>query len=155
MIRTTVSEDTFSERMNAHDLEAYLDQYLDPSWHCCTPEKLLRESLKFFNMTKYNIRKGIDNLQVPPFIIGSQTITLYISNRHTVCGKKQMLYFFLEYIITGKIIKETDNYLFTVDQYGSVIPQIQESNRNYKMTENQGLNANAETLLGILSHGKK
>lgn len=106
-------------------------------------------------MTKYNIRKGIDNLQVPPFIIGSQTITLYISNRHTVCGKKQMLYFFLEYIITGKIIKETDNYLFTVDQYGSVIPQIQESNRNYKMTENQGLNANAETLLGILSHGKK
>ena len=66
-----------------------------------------------------------------------------------------MLYFFLEYIITGKITKETDNYLFTVDQYSSVIPQIQEANRNYKMTENPGLNANAETLLEILSHIKK
>ena len=106
MIRTIVPEDTFSEPMSANDLEANLDRHLDPSWHRCTPEKLLRESLKSFNMTMNNLYKGVDNSQVPPFIVSFQTVTLYISNRHTVCGKKQMLYFFLEYIITGKITKE-------------------------------------------------
>ena len=49
-----------------------------------------------------------DNLQVPPFIVHSESVTLYISNRNTVCGKKQILYFFLEYIITGKIKNENN-----------------------------------------------
>lgn len=155
MIKGLVTDNKFSDPMEAEDMEACLNQHLDPSWRCCTPEELLRKSLKNFNLKLNTPHKGADNSQVPLFIIRSRSITLYVSNRKTVCGKKQMLYFFLEYIITGKINEEADKYLFAVDHQGFIIPHIQEPNCKGKMDETPGLNANAETLLGILSTTKK
>lgn len=151
MIKELVTDVKFSDPMKAEEIETCLDQHLDSSWRYCTPEKLLRESLKHFNLRMNTPHKGADNSQVPIFIIQSESITLYVSNRNTVCGKKQMLYFFLEYIITGKIKEEIQKYLFTVDKQGIVNPCIQAPNRKYKMDETPGLNTNAEALLGILS----
>lgn len=153
MIKELVTVEKINNPMKAEDLEALLDHCLTPLWRCCTPEELLRKSLDYFKLIMDDPCKGADNLQVPPFIVHSESVTLYISNRNTVCGKKQILYFFLEYIITGKIKNEKP--LFYIDDYGSVIPCIQDPKRNYKMTENPGLNANAETLLSILNCRKK
>lgn len=155
MIKELVTDDQFSVPMKAEDIESCLNRHLDSSWCCCTPEELLRESLKYFNLRMNTPDKGVGNSDVPLFIIRSESITLYVSNRQTVCGKKQMLYFFLEYIVTGKIKEEVNNYLFTVDYQGNIIPRIQASNRKYKMDETPGLNTNAETLLGILSNARK
>ena len=155
MIKETVTDGKFNNPMKAEDMKSCLNQHLDPSWCCCTPEELLRESLKCFNLKMNTPEKGASNSQVPRFIVRSESITLYVSNRQTVCGKKQMLYFFLEYIVTGKIKEETDNYIFTVDHERNVIPCIQAPNREYKMDETPGLNTNAETLLGILSSIRK
>lgn len=154
MIKAVASDDKFSKPMTAEQLKACLDQYLDSSWRCCTPEELIRKSLEYFNLTMNVPYKGVANSQAPIFIVYSKVVTLYISNRHTVCGKKQMLYFFLEYILTGKIAKEADKYLFTIDNHNFVISCMQDPNRIYKMTEIPGLDINAETLLSILSNAR-
>lgn len=150
MIKVADNKCTFNKSQNADFLEACLDSCLETTWKDCTPKELLEKTLHDFGLN-LKIEKGSGNTQEPNFIISlDKTVILYVSNEHTVCGEKQILYFFLKYVVTGEIKEYNNRFLFTFSNNGAIVSCVQESANKYEMTENPGLNENSETLLRIL-----
>lgn len=150
MIKMCACEDEFEKLMDKNVLEECLDSHLDTIWKNCSPIELLIKALHDFNLD-LKVKKGTGNTQVPNFIIiPDKTLILRVSNEDTVCGKKQILYFFLDYVITGKIRDELKHSLFEISNQGILVHYSREPADKHELTENPGLNANSETLLLIL-----
>lgn len=151
MIKVFVDKCTINQPKEEDVLENCLNSHLEIDWKNCTPKELLEKSLKDFDLN-LEVAKGAGNTQVPGFIVNlSRTVVLYVSNEYSVCGEKQILYFFLENVVTGKIQKDLQQFLFTFNNDGIVEPCVQVSADKREMTENPGLNKNSETLLRIIN----
>lgn len=138
--------------MTGEELTGRLDHLLAPAWRDCTVEALIRKTLYEDYGLNLSVLKGAGNTNRAVFLVSQKgkSLTLYISNKYSPCGKKQMAYLFLEYLITGKLgevcrhplfIIGSDNKIFSNSQLPVVL----------EMNDNLPLASNAELLRDILN----